>query len=68
LTYGVIKGQYDKAISDYTKAIEINPRDAVTYTNRGLAYAQKGQFEMACSDFKRACQIGESKKRDGYCK
>jgi tetratricopeptide (TPR) repeat protein len=68
LTYGVIKGQYDKAISDYTKAIEINPRDAKTYNNRGLAYAQKGQFEMACSDFKRACQIGESKKRDGYCK
>ena len=32
LTYAD-KGQYDKAISDYNKAIEINPRDAMAYSN-----------------------------------
>ena len=32
------KGQYDKAISDTSKAIEINPRDADAYNNRGNAY------------------------------
>ena len=34
------KGQYDQAISDYGKAIEINPRDATAYYNRGCAYGQ----------------------------
>ena len=38
------KGQYDKAISDYTKALEINPRHAVSYGGRGIAYGQKGQW------------------------
>ena len=36
LTYAD-KGQYDKDISDYNKAIEINPRDAYAYNNRGTA-------------------------------
>ena len=37
------EGQYDQAISDYTKAIEINPRFAKALYNRGLAYRHKGQ-------------------------
>ncbi len=28
------KGQYDQAISDYNKALEINPRYALAYYNR----------------------------------
>ena len=31
--------QYDKAIADYSKAIELSPDDADAWTNRGLAYA-----------------------------
>ena len=31
------KGDYYGAISDYTKAIEINPNDADAYNNRGVA-------------------------------
>ena len=33
------KGEYDRAISDYTNAIEINTRFAAAYYNRGLAYS-----------------------------
>jgi serine/threonine-protein kinase len=33
------KGQYDKAISDFTKVIEINPRHAGAYNNIGWIYA-----------------------------
>ncbi|OGP81886.1 MAG: hypothetical protein A2Z08_03775, partial [Deltaproteobacteria bacterium RBG_16_54_11] len=31
------KGDYDKAIADINKAIEIDPKDAMAYYNRGLA-------------------------------
>jgi len=39
---GRMKGQNDKAIADYNKAIELNPRDAEAYNNRGLAYSKSG--------------------------
>ena len=55
------KGDYDKAISEYTKAIEINPSLAEAYNNRGLAYAQgKGQYDKAISDCTKAIEINPS--------
>ena len=51
------KGQYYKAISDYNKAIEINPRDAKAYNNRGNAYQRKGQYDQAISDYNKALEI-----------
>jgi tetratricopeptide (TPR) repeat protein len=52
------KGDYDKAIADYSKAIEINPRDADVYSNRGAAYADgKGQYDKAIADYSKALEI-----------
>ena len=51
------KYQYDRAISDYTKALEINPEYAKTYNNRGLVYVNKGQYDQAISDFTNAIEI-----------
>ncbi len=51
------KGQYDKAISDYSKAIEINPRDAEACYNRGNAYQINGQYDQAISDYNKAIEI-----------
>jgi tetratricopeptide (TPR) repeat protein len=36
------KAQYDKAIADYNKAIEIDSKYAAVYNNRGLSVDQKG--------------------------
>jgi len=51
------KGQYDQAISDFNKALEINPKDADAYSNRGTAYREKGQSDQAIVDFNKALEI-----------
>ena len=45
------KGQYDQAVSQFNKAIEINPKYVKAYLYRGFAYAQKGQHDQAISEF-----------------
>jgi tetratricopeptide (TPR) repeat protein len=52
-----IKGQYDLAIQDCSKAIEIDPEFAMAYQNRGLAYKAKGQSELAHKDFDKALEF-----------
>jgi tetratricopeptide (TPR) repeat protein len=39
------------AIQDYNQAIELNPKDARVFNNRGLAYADLKQFEKAIQDY-----------------
>src|SRR6476620_3793649 len=41
--YG-LTGDLDRAIADYTKAIEIKPNNAIAYESRGRAYASKGDY------------------------
>jgi tetratricopeptide (TPR) repeat protein len=51
------KREYDRAIADYTRVIEIELRDAVAYNNRGLAYRAKGDSDRAIADYTRAIEI-----------
>ena len=51
------KGDYDRAISDYSKAIELNPRYADVYYNRGNAWIKKGDYERAASDYNKAIEL-----------
>jgi tetratricopeptide (TPR) repeat protein len=52
------RGQHDRAISDYTKAIEANPNDVVAYSNRGTVYFAEGKYDKASEDFKKAQALG----------
>jgi tetratricopeptide (TPR) repeat protein len=47
----------DVAVAAFTKAIQFNPRDALAYVNRGLAYSRAGDFRQARSDFSRALEV-----------
>ena len=51
------KGKFDLAIADYKKALEINPKSAEAYNNRGNAYFSKGKFDQAIADFNKALEI-----------
>jgi tetratricopeptide (TPR) repeat protein len=54
------KGLIDEAISQYDKALSLNPngRDAAdAHNNLGLCYFDKGQVEMAILEFSRAIYI-----------
>jgi len=48
---------YNKAIKYYTKAIEINPKLAEAFNNRGIAYSEKGLYTKAIEDYTKATQI-----------
>lgn len=49
---------YEKAITDFTKASELNPDDAAAFNNRGLAYAKGfNDYERAIADFTTAIEV-----------
>ena len=48
---------YSRAIPDFNKAIEINPKFAEAYTNRGTAYDVRGEYDKAISDYSEAIEI-----------
>jgi tetratricopeptide (TPR) repeat protein len=51
------KGQYDQAISDFSKAIKANPGLAPAYNNRGAVYLYKAQYDQAILDLSKAIEI-----------
>jgi tetratricopeptide (TPR) repeat protein len=48
---------YDRAIADYTQAIELNPKFAGAYYNRGLAFYYKKNYDRAIADYTQAIQL-----------
>jgi Tfp pilus assembly protein PilF len=54
-----MKQSYDKAISDFTEAIRLDPKYALAYYNRHLAYQSKGDYEKAIADFYEAARLDQ---------
>ena len=48
------RGDFDRAIQDYTEAIALNPDLAGVYYNRGIAYGEKGDHDRAIQDYDKA--------------
>ena len=49
-------GNYKEAITDYDKAIELNP-EYISYNNRGLANSNLGNHEVAITNYNKAIEL-----------
>lgn len=50
-------GKLRKGIADFTRAIQLDPKSAVTYTSRGVAWTRKGRYAEALADYERALEL-----------
>ncbi len=48
------KEKYPEAVMEYSIAVDLNPGDVVSLTNRGESYLKLGVLELANADFDRA--------------
>jgi len=53
----ISRGEYDLAVNDYSKAIELNPKDTSVYLNRGLAHYNKKNYDLATADYDKAIEL-----------
>ena len=49
--------QFDRAIAAYSRAIELDSKNAGHYNDRGVAYGEKGEHELAIEDFNTSIQF-----------
>jgi len=54
------------AISDYTKAIELDPNYAKAYTNRGASKQKAKDYNGAISDFNKAIELDPNDAKTYY--
>ena len=50
-------GQIGRAIEAYSRAIDLDPKNAVAYGNRGVAYDIKGHTDQAIEDLNKAREL-----------
>jgi len=59
------KGNYNRAIAEFTTSIRLNPKNANAYYNRGLAYSKKKNYDRATADYTEALRLNP-KDADTY--
>ncbi len=50
-------GEQDRALEDFHKVIEMNPKAEYAYNNRGYTFQIKGDLALAMADYNRAIEI-----------
>ncbi len=62
----VVDAALDKAITDFTEAIRLNPKLAEAYGGRGLAHGYKAEYVTALADCTAAIWL-DPKSAEAYC-
>ena len=52
-----LNGDYKSAIEYFSKAIELNPQDSISYHQRGLCYYYENDYEHALKDFNKTINL-----------
>ena len=52
-----VLSNYEKAITDFTRAVQTNPNNFRAYNNRGLAYRMLKIYDRAIEDFERSIEV-----------
>src|SRR5262249_28100632 len=60
------KGDYQRAIKDYTEALRLDPKNANAFARRGLARANTKDFVRAIEDFDEALKLDPKDTRTYY--
>jgi len=53
-------GKVDKAIQDYSKAIELGPERPDDHFNRGLLYERIGLSDRSIADYSKAIELSRT--------
>jgi tetratricopeptide (TPR) repeat protein len=51
------RGDYDRAIADFTQAVRLDPKDKGSFYYRGASYHMKGDYARAISDYEAALRL-----------
>jgi tetratricopeptide (TPR) repeat protein len=55
-----LKGEYDRAIQDYSQAIKLDAKFALAFNNRGVAHDKKGDYDRAIQDYEQSIKLKPS--------
>jgi len=53
----LLQGRYERALKAFDEAIELNPKEAMPWFNRGIVLGELGRNEESLRDFDRAIEI-----------
>jgi tetratricopeptide (TPR) repeat protein len=53
-------GQYQEALADLNEAIELDPKMALAYYQRGVVYGSIGEYEKATENLNQAIALDPS--------
>ena len=56
-------GDYNGAVTDATKSIELQPMYSLAYAIRGQSKYKLGQKSSACKDYKQSARLGSERVR-----